>query len=1075
NLDVAQTNLDIVANLDFARLPINQIVASATQNNELIAQSVNIDGKANFKGQFSGQQLLSAPGEKISLVGDVNLTDFAFNNIAFDPVMTGSLNLQPQQELALQLQGEQDIIAARAVPCRTADCKLPYLPTNLELRQGEDTEQPVIALGERNGDRFALDIDNFPLALLNLAPGRAAGIEGALDGTATGAVDLNLSTLAAAGNIAVDNPGLGYIQADRFNADFDYDPDQNIAAINSASLELNRSQYDLNAALDLATGKIDGKLNIPQAYIQDLLQTLRWFTIEDVVSLFKTPEYGAVDTVQPDPIKDVVDFSLARKLDQLRQVNNQIQANAAAREAAGVPTELDIQGQYTGEVIFGGTIQVPEADFRVEGNNWQWQPNPAFADIVNPLGLIIEESQFIALPKLLIDGNLQGTTVDLAEARIEVQEAALSLKGKLDPQQADASFEVANLTVDNISKFVEIPVDLAGEFNSVGKIQGTLEQPKLQGEVTFSDGAFNGNVLPEELAGDFSYNGSQLYFQTTTPQSIQVEATVPYPIIPGSSDRLTAKANLESEAFVFLAALSQNYLNWAGGGGDAELEATGRLDLEREGVLYDLAAEGVVNLDQANVLVETPFFSEIFVGTGKITLENQIINVETLDATFADKDLSVTGKLPILTPVSGLDNPLNIKLPPGEIDIDKLYKGGIEGQVLITGASLEPVIGGEVTLEDGIISIPQAQTPTTKDAVKIVKAQVTDTVSGASSIPQRGSSPNQSSGFVTTLNDFQVNLLNFKLRQTPLYNFQLAGGLNLNGTLDQPSNIIPQGKLELTRADVDLFSTRFNLARDRDNTIIFTPEAGVLNPSLDIVLRTAVEDVDTGQVTTFRSVETSANEIEDPVSDNDNSNTIRIRLTVDGEAAEILPSLGNSASSGCNIRSSSQPLVENEQYYTEAELNRYTKCFADSFSISSSDRNLIDSTAVSLTSTPSLNRGEIIGLLSNQFIGFAEELSTRSQSELFDLGVERFVLNPLFDRALYRVEDTTVAWGRKIGLDYLTIYPDLEGIYELDQNSSLRLTFTHNLLSDVVEVINDSDDDLDTSSNEIRLEYQRSF
>ncbi|MEL7009463.1 MAG: translocation/assembly module TamB domain-containing protein [Cyanobacteria bacterium J06588_4] len=1075
NLDVAQSNLDLTANLDFDRLPISQLVASATQNNELISQSVNVGGKANFNGQFSGQQLLSAPGEKISLTGDVNLQDFAFNNIAFDPVMTGRLNLQPQQELALNLQGEQDVIAARAVPCQTPDCQLPYLPTNLELRQGEDTAQPVIAMGERNGDRFALDINNFPLALLNLAPGRAAGIEGALGGTATGEVDLDLYTLAAQGDINVDNPGLGYIQADRFNADFNYNPAQNIAAINSASLELDRSQYDLNAALNLETGKIDGRLNIPQAYIQDLLTTLRWFTIEDVVSLFDIPEYGSTAAVQPSPVKDVVDLTIARKLNQLRQVNSQIQTNAAAKETASVPTELDIQGKYAGEVILGGTIQVPEAEFLVEGNNWQWQPSPAYPGIVNPLGLVIEESQAIALPKLLIDGNLQGTTVDLTEARIEVQEAALSLKGKLDPQRADARFAVANLTVDNIGNFVEIPVDLAGEINSTGTIQGTLEQPDLEGKIAFSDGAFNGNVLPAKLAGDFNYDGTKLGFQTTAPQSIQVEATVPYPIIPGQSDRLSAKANLESEAFVFLAALSQNYLNWTGGGGDAQLEAGARLDLEREGIIYDLAADGVVNLDQANVVVDTPFFTESFQGTGKITLENQIVNVETLDATFAEKDLSVAGKLPILTPVSGLDNPLSINLPPGEIAIDKLYKGGVEGQVIITGASLEPVIGGEVTLEDGTVSIPQADAPTAEDTVKIVKAQVADTASGASSGNPRTATASQQSGFVTALNDFQINLQDFKLRQAPLYNFQLEGGLNLNGTVDEPSNIIPQGKLKLTRADVDLFSTRFDLVRNRDNTITFTPEAGVLNPTLDVALRTAVEDVDTAQVTSFRSVDSSANEIEDPVSDNDNSNTIRIALTIDGEAAEILPNLGNTGSLNCNIRPSNQPLVDNEQYYTEAELNRFTQCFADNFSAIGSDRSLIDSTAVSLTSTPSLNRGEIIGLLSNQFIGFAEDLSTRSQSELFDLGVERFVLNPLFDRALYRVEDTTVGLGNRIGLDYLTIYPDLEGIYELNENSSLRFTFTHNLLDNVVEAINDSDEDTDTTSNEVRLEYQRNF
>ena len=1079
NLDIANANLDINANLDFDRLPIDQIVAGATQNNELIADSVNIGGKAAFDGQLRGRQILSAPGENVSLTGDLNLQNFAFNEIRFDPVMTGTVNLQPQQELALNLQGEQDVIAARAVPCTATDCKLPYLPTNLELRQGEDTDQPVIALGERNGDRFDLDINNFPLALLNIAPGKAAGIQGALGGTVTGEIDLNLDTLATSGDIRVVDPGLGYIQADRLNADFNYDPRGKIAAINSASLELDRSKYNLNAALDLETGQIDGRLNIPQAYIQDLLTTLRWFTIEDVTSLFNIPDYGSTAAVRPAPEKDTVDESIARKLNQLRRVNRQIQANAAAREAGSVPTELDIQGKYEGEVILGGTIQVPQADFRVEGNNWQWQPQPPYPDIVNPLGLVIEESQYITLPKLLIAGDLNGTTVDLEEARLEVQDAVFSLEGELSPDGSDAEFAVANLTVDNIANFVEIPVDVTGEINSVGTIQGTIAEPDLQGKIAFTDGAFNGNILPAELAGEYNYDGSQLGFNTTAPQSIQVEASLPYPIIPGQSDRFSAKANLESEAFVFLAALSQNYLNWIDGDGNAQLEASARLDLDREGIIYDLAADGVVNLNDANVLVETPFFAEPFIGTGKITLDNQIVNVETLNATFADKDLSVTGRLPILSVVPGLDNPLTINLPEGEIDIDGLYEGGVDGQVMITGASLEPVIGGDVTLYDGRVSIPQTNT-SEEDAVQIARASALDTASGAvgsrpTSVGQGGGGSGNNSSFVTALNDFQVNLEEFKLQQSPLYSFQLEGGLILNGTVDEPSNIIPEGTLTLNKAEVDLFSTEFDLLRRRENTIVFTPEAGVFNPRLDVILETAVEDINEAEVSSLRSADLNDNEIDDPLSETSDTQTVRVSLVVDGDAQQILPNLGRTGSSSCNIRPNDRPLVENEAYYTEAELNRYTQCFADNLSLSASDRNLIESSAIELTSTPSLDRGEILNLLSNQFVGFARQVSNSSQAELFDLGVQRFVITPLADGAIDRVDDVTVGLGRNIGLDYLTVYPDLEGIYELNEDSALRLIYSHRLFERAIEAINGTGDREDSASSEVRLEYQRNF
>ncbi len=1058
NLDVANTNLNIAANLDFDRLPIDQIVAATSQNNQSIAQNVNVGGQAEFNGQFNGQQLLSAPTENVSLTGDLRLLDFAFNEINFDPVMTGTLDVQPQQSIALNLQGQQDVIAARAVPCNTSDCQLPYLPTNLEIRQGEDTEQPVIATGDRNGDIFSLDVDNFPLALLNLAPGKAAGIEGALAGRTTGEVDLDLYTLAAQGNISVEDPGVGYIQADLFNANFNYDPANNLAEVTNSSLNLGDSEYNLNAALNLESGQIDGRLGIPQAYIQDVLTTLRWFTVEDVTNLFNIPDYAEASAVRPAPEKETVDQSIARKLNQLRQVNSQIQANAAAQEVGSIPTELDIQGQYQGEVILGGTIQTPQADFRVEGNDWQWQPKSAYPNIVNPLGLVIEEAQYISLPTLVIAGDLQGTTVDLNEATIQVQEAVLSLEGQLSPEQLNTEFSVANLTVDNISNFVNIPVDLAGEINSVGTIEGTPNNPQIAGTVAFSDGAFNGNVLPSKLAGNFNYDGSEVVFNTTAPDAIQVKATVPYPIIPGKSDRLTASANLEKEAFVFLAAFSQNYLNWTGGEGNAQLEASASLDLNRENIIYDLDAQGVVNLQDANVLVETPFFSEPFIGTGRITLNNQIVNVETLNGTFADKDLSVTGKLPILTAVNNLDNPLTIDLPPGDIEINELYQGGVEGQVTVTGASLEPVIGGEVTLEDGEVSIPESETPTQENAVQFAKTKVGDAVVGTKATQKAQAQPQNAatSSFVTALNNLKVNLKDFSLQQDPLYTFQLEGGLTLNGTIDEPSNIIPQGRLLLTQADVDLFSNSFSAARNRENTLVFTPDAGVFNPELDIILRTTVEDVDGQEFSNLRLAEANSNEIADPLSSTNNSQTVRISLVIDGETTEILPNLAQTRNLNCNIRPNNEPLVENNQYYAEAELNQFTQCFNQIADAGAGNRDLINSPAVELTSVPSLNQGEIVNLLSGQFIAFAQDVSNRSQSELFDLGVNKFILTPLQNEVFYFVEDTTVRLGRNIGLDYLTVFPNLEGIYELNQDSSVRSTYNYVL-------------------NEATIEYQRNF
>ncbi|MEL6439212.1 MAG: translocation/assembly module TamB domain-containing protein [Cyanobacteria bacterium J06621_8] len=1069
--DVAAANLDIDANLDFDQLPVAQVVAASVQDNQLISESLNLQGKAEFKGQLQGQQLLSAPVENVELTGDLRLLDFAFNDIVFDPVMTGNVALQPQQELALNLRGQQDVIAASALPCDAADCKLPYLPTNLELRQGEDTSQPVIATGRRLpdgnssglGDEFTLDIQNFPLALLNLAPGKALGIEGALAGTTTGNIDLNLDTLGAQGKIRVEQPGLSYIRAEQFSADFNYDPDSNIAEVISSNLDLGNSEYNLNAALDLTSGAIEGKLDIPEAYIQDLLTTLRWFTIEDVISLFNIPDYGTTASVQPQD-QNAVDQSIALMLERLRNINSQIQANAAVQEKNKIPTELDLQGKYTGAVILGGTIQTPEADFRIEGNNWQWQPQAPYPDIVPPSEFVIRESQPINLPQILVDGKLQGTTVNLAQASLQVESAVFSVDGQLDPENSNLAYTLADLTVGNISNFVEIPLDINGEIDSQGTITGSLQEPQIAGQLTFADGIFQGNVLPEELAGDYQYNGRELEFNTTAPEAIQVKAQVPYPIIPGKSDRLTASANIEEEAFVFLAALSQNYLNWVGGEGDAELEATARLDLNRPGIIYDLEAQGLVNLDNAEVMLQTPFFSEPFIGTGKITLDNQIVNVESLAGTFAEKDLSATGKLPILTAVNNLDTPLTVDLPPGRIKINDLYQGGVEGQVTVTGASLAPVIGGDVTLSKGRVSIPKVQTPTeddADDAAQLVKDKVEQATPGTKAnqlaqaeVQLTATEP----GFITTLDDLNVTIDNVGLRQAFLYDFQAEGDLTLNGTVDDPNNIIPEGTITLTRANVDLFSSSFRLLRNRENTIVFSPDAGVFNPMLDIVLRTQVEDINQQDLRDFQLAETNSNELDDPISQSGSSQTIRISLVIDGETQEILPNLAQTDNLDCDISPADQSLVSASSEYDQAKLDRFSTCFNNSFSNQDSDRDLINSSAVELTSVPNLNQGEIINLLSGQFIASlnGNSLSNRDQSELFDLGVNRFILDPLQSRAFSVLDNTTVSLGRKVGLDYLTVFPNLDAVVEIDQQSAVQSSFNYVL-------------------GEFRVQYQRNF
>ena len=1045
--DIPLVDLAVRGNINFDRLPIEEVVATATQNNPLLAERVNVRGRAIFDGNFRGTNLISDTTnlDNYRLTGNLSLNNFAFNDVVFDPVVAGTVNVQPASVISLNLQGEQDVIAASAVPCTASNCRLPYLPNSLEFRQGEDTATPVIATGNRNGEIFNLDINNFPLAILNLAPGKAAGIEGALAGTVTGDITANLYTFATDGEILVQQPAVGYIEANKFTADFAYNPEQNTAEVESASLNFGNTEYNFNGGLNVATGAINGELNIPQAYVQDILTTLGWYTIEDALNLFQKPEYVAARRVDVEGIT-TAEESIAQKLILLQKIERQIQQIAESRATASVPTTLDIQGAYSGEVLIDGTIDNPEVAFNVAGNNWQWQPQPPVLDIVPPLGLVKEATQSISINQLLAVGELEGTTVNLEQALLQVEDAILSASGTLSPTTQDASYQVENLTVDTISKFVNIPVDVAARIDSEGTIQGTLEQPRVVGDLTITESAFNGTALPTTIAGNYNYRNQQLEFNTTEPSSIQIAATVPYPIEP-QNNTLTTNVQLEKEAFALLGAFTGGNLAWIEGEGNANLQATANLDLAREGnPLYNLDATGVVNLDEAQLSLNTPFFTAPVIATGKINLNNQLVDVETLNATFAEKDVSIAGTLPILSPVANLENPLTINIPQGEIEIEKLYEGDVAGNIIVTSAALTPTIGGEVSLSDGRVSIPQ------NNQEETYTLNVNTSNSGNTG---GGGTPTQSSAIVTTLNDFVVNVEDFKVQQSPLYEFTARGELTLNGTVDTPDNIEADGTVYVTQGDVDWLSSNFTLVRNRENIIAFSPDEGVLNPYVDLQMKTEVSELNNfRQLNNDNNDSFNNNEIPDPLSQVGRTETINIVLSIDGEVADLLPTLAQS-DNNCNIRRDNVPPTQNSTY-SQAELDRLATCVNVAALESENARQILDSQAVSLSSTPNRSQGEIVSLLGNQFLSFAEQLQNSNQEELINLGVTQFVIAPIQRRLFYRVEDFVVNAGREVGLDYLRVYPYFEGIYEINRDSSVRGTY-------------------DYVFNEVKFEYQRNF
>ena len=661
-----------------------------------------------------------------------------------------------------------------------------------------------------------------------------------------------------------------------------------------------------------------------------------------------------------------------------------------------------------------------------------------------------------------LEGEVQNKVLNLDIAKLQVEDATLLVKGILSPNQQNATFDLDNLTTDTISKFVYIPIDVTGTINTGGKVTGTFSQPEVKGNIVFADITFNQQNLLEQVTGNYRYQNQKLNFNTTNPESIEIAATVPYPIQPQINDTLTADVKLKTEAFNLLEVLTQNNLTWIGGEANADISATANLDLNRNTPLYNVKATGQVNLDEAQLA--TNIIKESIIATGKVNLNNQIIEVETLNGKLGNKDLSITGKVPLLYAVDNLENPLTINIPPGEIQLKELYKGEIAGNILLTGAAIKPVIGGEVSLKDGKFFLPNSE----------------DEDSTPQVIKDKGNQKSDSS-FPIFAQDFLVKLDKFTLEEEPLYDFAVSGNLNLNGTLNNISQLKGEGTLKLERAYVNWVSNSFSLTRSRDNVIVFTPEADITNPYLNIQLRSSVEEVNNKSSIfsgSSKILDAGANEIRDDITRVQRTQAIDIRLNIDGTVQEILPVIADDEIDNCNIRPDNLPPT-GDYTYSATELEQLTNCINLTAFNSKSDqdetlqnRALLDSPAVSLSSTPERSEAEIMSLLGNQFLSFTEKVSTSNSEELLELGINQFVITPLARQYLYQLDDFVLDVGQNIGLDYLRIFPYIEAIYDLNSNLSLRSIYDPKLFSE------NSDN---TSANntkevfEIRLEYRLKF
>ena len=1046
NPDIANVALAVDTSLDFNNLFLEEVILS--NNQQSLINIPTIKGQAELTGKLLGKNLISNPTQpgNIFLIGDITLNNLAVNETVFDPLMKGSIRLDPHSQMKLSIHGQQDLIAVTAEPCISSRCRLPYLPTYLNFQINDARDNSIMATGSRQGDIFKVNIAQFPLAFLNITPAKPVGLDFPLSGILTGNVGLDLFSLVTRGNITVDKPGVDYIELDQLAVDFNYDLERNWAEVTTASLLLKNSEYNFKGNLDLTSGNIQGKLNIPQAYIQDILTTLRWYSIADVIDLFEHAEFASAEAIKVRNIKTAgrpIDY----QLQLLRTIEQQLQESAAAKISSLLPTQLNIRGSYSGAILIAGNMTNPEINWNINAQDWQWKPRKA-KTTVPARGEVKQNSQVVFLPQIQLQGNFKNQVFNLDIAKLQLEDANFSANGKFSPKQQDALLELNNLSVDTISKLIPIPVDVTGTINTTARLQGTLDQPQVKGNIIFADGTFNQQKLSDNIAGDYSYQNQKLNFNITSPESIQIASTIPYPIQTQVNDLVTANVKLTTEAFTLLGPLTNNNLTWTGGEGNVEIAATANIDFNREQPLDNIEATGEVNLKRAQVKIAD--IAETLTTTGKIALSEQVVDVENLKSTIGNKDLSVMGQLPLLDAVNKIKNPLTIDIPPGNIELKELYQGGLAGKIILTGTAGKPVIGGQLALSNAQLSLFQNE-----KEEKLESSVIYNLINSLSS-------------YQVLARDFSLKLDDFRLREESLsalnifplisvYGFAVNGELNLNGPLTNISQLKGDGTIELISGIVDWSTSTLSVVRSRDNLIVFTPNKDLINPYLDLEFKADVEPFN--QV---RQLQSEANEVPDDIFEAYRTGKIDIRMNIDGQLEDILGTIAHNTKDSCDFSPEHLPITGNYTYNPVA-LDKFKNCIR-------SKRQLSNLSGITFSSQPYRSEGEIMSLLGYQSLSLFT--AQNRNNSLLDLAFNQFVYNPLASRFLYQAEDFFDQVGTNIGLNF-EIFPYVEVSSQLGgSNFYLRGIYDPNLYG----IQSESTDANSTKSIfETRLEYRLKF
>ncbi|MBD2295239.1 translocation/assembly module TamB domain-containing protein [Anabaena sphaerica FACHB-251] len=818
--EITQLNLNVQAqNYDLQKLPFK------------LPNAVDVAGKVDFRGQITGK--LTAP----NVVGTLGLRNLQIQKFAFEPLLTGEINLVQGRGLSLDVAGERDRLAAR-------------LNANNQPSAFLVQWQQALATGEAKGDNWAVKVNNFPLQALNLnLPNNPILGKGALAGLLTGDLQVNQKTLATRGNIAIAKPQLGRIKGDRFTTQLNYN--NNIATLTNSEFTANQSRYLFDATLQQTTTgpQLQAKININQGNIQDLLTVAQIFELQDLQRGLTPPNYGTSADLATNP-RGLPNQPLLTQIQRLAEIDALIAAEEQKRlESEPIPDLKDLKGIFNGEIAINtATKNGLAVQFDLQGQNFTW-------------GRETEPNRFYRAEKVIAEGSFEKGVLRLQPLRIEAKERLIAFTGNIGGEEQSGKLTVNNFPIQLLNNFVKLPVGIAGNLNVDAALAGSIANPQARGQLEITEGTLNQKQIESATAG-FSYTNGRLKFGSQVvaagPEPVNISGDIPYKLpfasVEPDNNQITLDVKVKDEGLGLLN-LFTNQIAFENGEGE--------VDLTVRGTRQQPLVKGIASLNNATFVAQA-LQGKLTNVSGRAEFDFDKVVVENLQGQFSNGKIEATGEIPIFNSQDiTINNKFRVNLEQLTLNLKGLYQGGASGNLEITGSVLQPAIGGEIELSNGQVLLAESNTATlskTSSDLSTFAANKQNKISDVES-------------GITKLNDLKIKLgKNVQIARPPVFNFLASGDLTVSGSLSDP---LPTGTIRLTKGGVNLFTTQFTLARNYQHTATFRTSQP-RDPELDIKLFAKVLDgIQTSDLS--RQVSTGLSALE----------TVRVEAIVKGPASQL--------------------------------------------------------------------------------------------------------------------------------------------------------------------------------------------